>query len=64
MGRECAVCGKKPSSGNAVSFSHRRTRRRWLPNLQRVRIVVGGQTCRANVCTSCLKANKVAKAAS
>ncbi|MGI5215298.1 50S ribosomal protein L28 [Plantactinospora sp. CA-290183] len=37
MSRRCDVTGAKPSFGNAVSHSHRRTRRRWNPNLQRHR---------------------------
>jgi large subunit ribosomal protein L28 len=39
------------------------TRRRFDPNLQKVRIVEGGTRKRVNVCTRCLKANKVTKAA-
>ncbi|WP_343448353.1 50S ribosomal protein L28 [Micromonospora oryzae] len=34
MSRRCDVTGAKPSFGNAVSHSHRRTHRRWNPNLQ------------------------------
>ncbi|MEU5947596.1 50S ribosomal protein L28 [Micromonospora sp. NPDC047465] len=34
MSRRCDVTGAKPGFGNAVSHSHRRTRRRWNPNLQ------------------------------
>ncbi|OKI71642.1 50S ribosomal protein L28 [Micromonospora sp. CB01531] len=37
MSRHCDVTGAKPSFGNAVSHSHRRTRRRWNPNLQKHR---------------------------
>jgi large subunit ribosomal protein L28 len=39
------------------------TRRRFDPNLQKVRIVEDGTRKRVNVCTRCLKANKVTKAA-
>ena len=38
------------------------TRRRFNPNLQRVRILLGGTPTRAYVCTRCLKAGKVEKA--
>jgi large subunit ribosomal protein L28 len=38
------------------------TKRRFLPNLQRVRIAEGGRTRRVYVCARCLKANKVTKA--
>ncbi|MDG4832971.1 50S ribosomal protein L28 [Solwaraspora sp. WMMD1047] len=34
MSRRCDVTGAAPGFGNAVSHSHRRTRRRWNPNLQ------------------------------
>ena len=39
------------------------TKRRFDPNLQKVRIEDGGRTRRVYVCTRCLKANKVTKAA-
>jgi large subunit ribosomal protein L28 len=42
MASVCEVCGKKPSFGMNVSHSHRRTKRRWNPNIQRVRALVGG----------------------
>lgn len=62
MASVCSVCGKKPSFGMQLSHSHRRTKRRWNPNIQRVRAVVNGSTRRVNVCTGCLKAGKVTKA--
>ncbi|MDA0563858.1 50S ribosomal protein L28 [Streptomonospora sp. S1-112] len=37
MSRICQVTGKAPAFGNAVSHSHRRTRRRFNPNIQRKR---------------------------
>lgn len=40
MARRCQLTGKKPLSGNRVSHSNRRTRRKQLPNLQRKRIYV------------------------
>ncbi len=39
------------------------TKRRFDPNLQKVRIVDNGRKLRAYVCTRCLKSNKVVKAA-
>ena len=33
MSRVCQLTGKRPISGNNVSHSNRRTRRRFLPNL-------------------------------
>ena len=37
MASKCEVCGKGPSWGMSVSHSHRRTKRRWNPNIQRQR---------------------------
>ncbi|WP_159944953.1 MULTISPECIES: 50S ribosomal protein L28 [unclassified Nocardiopsis] len=34
MSRVCQVTGKAPAFGNSVSHSHRRTRRRFDPNIQ------------------------------
>jgi large subunit ribosomal protein L28 len=62
MSSVCDLCGKKPIFGMKLSHSHRRTKRRWNPNIQRVRAVVNGATRRLNVCTSCIKAGKVVKA--
>jgi large subunit ribosomal protein L28 len=57
----CDVCGKGPSFGHSISHSHIRTKRRWNPNIQRVRALVAGAPKRLNVCTSCLKAGKVVR---
>ncbi len=62
MASVCEVCGKHPSFGSSISHSHRRNRRRWNPNIQRVRALVDGRAQRIDVCTSCLKAGKVQKA--
>jgi large subunit ribosomal protein L28 len=34
MSARCQVTGRTVGFGNAVSHSHRRTRRRWSPNIQ------------------------------
>ncbi len=62
MAKECVVCGKIPRTGHLVSHSNIKTKRRWLPNLQKVRIMVDGVPKRVNVCTKCLKAGKVQRA--
>ncbi|HET7264822.1 MAG TPA: 50S ribosomal protein L28 [bacterium] len=63
MARRCAVCGKEPRTGNRVSHSHHKTKRRFNPNLQKVRAMIGGTAKRVTVCTSCLKAGKVKRVA-
>ena len=59
----CVKCaGKHPSWGMSVSHSHRRTKRRWNPNITRVRALVSGSAKRINVCTGCIKSGKIVKA--
>jgi len=63
MAKVCDICGKRPWVGYQVSHAHNRTKTRWYPNLQRVRTVQGGRNKRVTVCTKCLKAGRVKKAA-
>jgi len=64
MAKRCDVCGKGPQFGNNVSHANNRTRRRFEPNLQSIRVQrPQGGAERMKVCTSCIKAGKVAKAA-
>jgi large subunit ribosomal protein L28 len=62
MSKVCSVCGKAPAFGHNRSHSMVATRRRFEPNLQRVRIVVDGVVRRAYVCTRCLRSGRVEKA--
>ena len=63
MSKVCSVCGKAPSFGNNRSHSMRATRRRFEPNLQKVRILKNGVTpASVYVCTRCLKGGKIQKA--
>ncbi len=61
MAAVCDVCGKGPGFGHNVSHSHRRTKRRFDPNIQRVRAVVDGTPTRLNACTGCIKSGKVTR---
>jgi large subunit ribosomal protein L28 len=62
MARVCDICGKGPTSGNNVSHANNKTRRRWYPNLQPVRILVDGTPKRVRACTQCIRSGKVVKA--
>jgi len=63
MARRCEVCGKGPMSGHKISHAHNISKRRFMPNIQRVKVVMpNGQVKRIKVCTKCLKAGKVVKA--
>jgi large subunit ribosomal protein L28 len=60
MSKRCEVCDKGPSTGCNVSHSNVHTKRRWLPNLQRVKVLTSkGQVRYMRICTKCLKASKV-----
>ena len=70
--RQCAICGKRPVIGSQITHRGmlkvkggvgRRTvrvnRRRFLPNLQRARVILNGTVRRVRVCTACLKSGRV-----
>ena len=76
MPKICEICGKGPASGRMYKrrgMVHRKggagakivgkTLRRFLPNLQRVKVKISGTVKRIQVCTKCIKAEKVVKAA-
>ena len=57
MSAICQVTGRKPGFGKSVSHSHRRTNRRWNPNVQRRRFYIPseGRTITLTVSTKGLK---------
>jgi large subunit ribosomal protein L28 len=63
MARRCEICGKGPMSGHKISHAHNVSKRRFLPNIQRVKVrYPNGRVKTIKVCTKCLKAGKVVKA--
>ncbi len=71
MSKVCDICAKGAQFGQNIRHVHSgswalrapRTKRRWLPNLQTVRTQVNGTPKTLKVCTKCLKAGKVTRAA-
>ena len=61
MAAVCDICGRGPTFGKNISHSHRRTSRRFDPNVQKVRALVNGAPRRVAVCTRCIKAGKIQK---
>ena len=59
---KCDVCGKCLVFGIKVSHSHKRSNRTWKPNIRKVKAVVNGASKKLNVCTRCLRSNKVTRA--
>jgi large subunit ribosomal protein L28 len=75
MLKKCALCGKGELSGKSVtrkgqykakggtgSKITRWTMRRFLPNLQKMRILINGHPKMAYICTKCIKKGKLQKA--
>jgi len=60
--RVCQVCGRGTQSGHQISHSHRVSKRKWLVNIQKIRVIVDGTPKRIYVCTRCLRSEKVKKA--
>ncbi len=61
MAQRCDICGKGAQFGHTISHAHNVSKRRWNPNLQRVRAMVDGKPKRLTVCTNCLKSDRVQK---
>ena len=59
---KCDICGKGVNFGIKVSHSHRRSNRAFRPNVKRVKVMVNGTPRHINVCTRCLRSNKVVRA--
>lgn len=73
--RACAICGKTITFGNTIARRGLAKKkggvgkkitgvnvRKFIPNLQRVKAVVGGTVRRLRVCTRCIKTGRVKKA--
>lgn len=74
MGMKCEICGKSTAVGNTITRRGRAkylggvgrkvtgiTRRKFKPNLHRVRAVINGSVRRVRVCARCLKSGKVVR---
>jgi large subunit ribosomal protein L28 len=71
---KCEICGKSPSFGNSITrrgLAKKKggvgqkitgiTRRRFKPNIQKVRVRTGGGVKRMRVCARCIKSGKIIK---
>ena len=64
MSQSCDICGKAPCTGNNVSHANNRTKRRFLPNLQRVKAVLpSGEVRYVRACTRCIRSGAATKPA-
>ncbi len=62
MSKICEICGKKPMTGCHVSHAHNVNKRRFNPNLQRIRSIRNGSVRKILVCTNCIKSGRIVKA--
>ncbi|NCD24116.1 MAG: 50S ribosomal protein L28 [Deltaproteobacteria bacterium] len=62
MSKVCDICGKGPQVGNNVSHANNKNKRRFMPNLQSVRVQLqSGEVKRLKVCTQCIRSGAVTK---
>lgn len=54
----CDRCGKSSQVGMNVSHSHRRTKKRSLPNLHKTTLIIGGKRQTMRLCTKCIRLAK------
>ncbi|MBE7053321.1 MAG: 50S ribosomal protein L28 [Ruminococcaceae bacterium] len=59
---KCEICGKGTTFGIKVSHSHRRSNRTWKANVRSIRALVNGTPKKINVCSRCLRSDKVTRA--
>jgi large subunit ribosomal protein L28 len=75
MSRACEICGKTSMAGGIIvrhGLAKKKggiglhttgiSRRRFLPNVHRIRVREGGTVVRRIVCAACIKAGRIAKA--
>jgi large subunit ribosomal protein L28 len=69
---ECEICGKRPVLGNQITRRGKAkylggvgrkitgiSRRKFLPNLQRIKAIRDGAVRRIRVCTQCIRSGRV-----
>ena len=61
MARRCSICGKGPLVGNNVSHAHNVNKRRFYPNIHKMKVQIDGKVKRTYICTRCLRSEKVTK---
>ena len=63
---KCEICDKALRNGHRISINRsqvsRRANRTWKPNVKKVKIIENGTVQSVNICTRCLRANKVVRA--
>ena len=58
---KCEICLKTSGTGNTVSHSNRKTKRKWHVNVQKIRLEINGKLQRVSLCTRCLRTKQQIK---
>ena len=61
MSRVCYICGKGTQTGNNRSHAMNATKKKFFPNLHKIKVDVNGETKTIKVCSSCLKSKTLKK---
>ena len=63
---KCAICDKSRQTGHRISINRsqvsRRANRDWKPNVRKLKIIENGTVKSVNICTRCMRSNKVTRA--
>ena len=63
---KCEICEKGQMKGHRISINRsqvsRREKRKWKPNVKKVKIIDNGTVKSIYICTRCLRSNKVTRA--
>lgn len=63
---KCEICDKSVTTGHRISINRsqvsRRANRTWKPNVKKIKIIENGTVKSINICTRCLRSNKVTRA--
>jgi large subunit ribosomal protein L28 len=59
---KCDICEKATVFGNNRSHALNATSRTWKANVRKIKVVENGTPRSANVCTRCIRSNKVTRA--
>ncbi|HBO84726.1 MAG TPA: 50S ribosomal protein L28 [Deltaproteobacteria bacterium] len=63
MAMVCEICGKGPVFGHNISHANNKTKRRWNPNLQSIKVLHNGRVRKMNICARCIRSGSITKAA-
>jgi large subunit ribosomal protein L28 len=55
MAKVCESCGKRTITGNKISHAHNLTKRRWYPNLRKVKVKTPKGKKTLLLCTRCIR---------